>query len=152
MSPRWPASRSASSLVDDELSAALIGRLASAAGIVLRHAGAYGVLIRSDLDAARVGLRRRVTALVVLCVSLLLALQVACGALLGATWNTPARVWVVGGLLAVLLLCAAWGWWRLQALSAAGEQAESRTAREWAKDRALLGELIARLRSEAPSP
>ena len=148
-----PASRSASSLVDDELSDALIGRLASAAGILLRHAGAYSVLIRSDLDAARLVLRRRVTALLVLCVSLLLALQVACGALLGATWNTPARLWVVGGLLAVLLLCAVWGWWRLQALGAANERAgSSHTAREWSKDRALLGELIARLRSEAPTP
>jgi len=140
-------------LVDDELSDALIGRLASAAGILLRHAGAYSVLIRSDLDAARLVLRRRVTALLVLCVSLLLALQVACGALLGATWNTPARLWVVGGLLAVLLLCAVWGWWRLQALGAANERAgSSHTAREWSKDRALLGELIARLRSEAPTP
>jgi hypothetical protein len=149
--PRLPASRSASSLVDDELSAALIGRLAAAAGMVLRHAGAYSILIRSDLDAARVVLRRRVTALAVLCVSLLLALQVACGALLGATWNTPARVWVVGGMLAVLVACAAWGWWRLQAPSTAGERAaESNTARELAKDRALLGELIARLRAEAP--
>lgn len=139
-------------MVDDEVYGALIGRLASAAALLLRHAGAYGVLIRGDLDAARVVLQRRLTALVVLCVSLLLALQVACGALLGATWNTPARVWVVGGLLAALLACAAWGWWKLQARVAAqdGEEA-SRTAREWAKDRALLGELLARLRAETPS-
>lgn len=151
MSPRLPASRSASCLGDDELTAVLIGRLASAAGIVLRHAGAYSVLIRSDLDAARVVVRRRVTALTVLCVSLLLALQVACAALLGATWNTPARVWVVGGMLAVLVACAAWGWWRLQAPRTAGERAAaSSTTRELAKDRALLGELIARLRAESP--
>jgi hypothetical protein len=137
-------------LDDDEVSDALLGRLASAASILLRHAGAYSVLIRSDLKAASTVLRRRVTALVVLCVSLLLGLQVGCGALLGATWNTPARVWVVGGLLGVFAACAAWGWWRLQALDAAQERAAAtRTAREWAKDRALLGELIARLRAQA---
>lgn len=136
---------------DDELYGVLIGRLASAAGIVLRHAGAYGVLLRSDLDAARTLLRRRVTALVVLSVSLLLALQVGCGALLAATWNTPARIWVVGGMLAVLLACAVWGWRRLQAPATPVERAAaSTTARELAKDRALLGELIARLRAEAP--
>lgn len=151
MSPRLPASRSASCLVDDELSDALIGRLASAAGMVLRHAGAYSVLIRSDLDAARSLLRRRLTALAVLWVSLLLALQVACGVLLGVTWNTPARVWVVGGMLALLVICAGWGWWRLQAPPTPAERAAaSTTARELAKDRALLGELIARLRAEAP--
>jgi thiol:disulfide interchange protein len=137
-------------LDDDEVSDALLGRLASAAGILLRHAGAYSVLIRSDLNAASAVLRRRMTALAVLCVSLLLALQVGCGALLGATWNTPARVWVVAGLLAVLVACAAWGWWRLQALAAAQQRAAAtRTASEWAKDRALLGELIARLRAQA---
>jgi hypothetical protein len=136
-------------LGDDELSAAPLARLAAVASILLRHAGAYGVLIRSDLDAARAIWQRRVIAGAVCGLSLLLALELACGALVAAAWNTPARGWVVGGLLALLTLSAGAAGWYLR--SRPGTRAgASQTAREWAKDRALLGELIARLRAQAP--
>jgi hypothetical protein len=148
--PQLPESRSASCLGGDELAVALLGRLATAATILLRHAGAYAVLIRGDLQAAHDTLRRRAIAAAVLCISLLLALQIACGALIAAAWNTPARPWVVGGLLFVLVLCGVAAWYRLRALSdPRARAAASHTAGEWAKDRELLLELLARLRAPA---
>jgi hypothetical protein len=123
-------------------------RLAAAAAIVLRHAGAYTVLIRSDLESARALLERRVIAAAVLWAALILALQMACAGLVVLTWHTAARGWVMAALLGLFCMVAIGAAWRLHGLSdPATRTAHSRTAREWAKDRAVLGELLARLRT-----
>jgi hypothetical protein len=135
-------------LADDDVPAALQDRLTAAASILLRHAGAYTVLIRSDFDSARTLLLRRVVVAAVLWAAVLLALQLACAWLVAVTWNTPARGWVVAALVAFFCAVAIGAGWRLHVLADdAVRPGGSRAAREWAKDRALLGELLTRLRA-----
>ena len=124
----------------------MIERLAVAASIAVRHAGAYADLVLCDVDTAGRSVRRRIAAGAVLVVSGLLALVMACVWILAATWDTAGRNWALGGLLVLFALVAGFSYRALQELNADAPGVLSRTAREWAKDRQLLEELIARER------
>ena len=127
----------------------MIDRLATAASIAVRHAGAYTDLILSDVDAATRRTRKRLIAGTLLAVATLLSVVMASVWLLAATWDTAGRNWAIGGLLALFAAVAAFAWRALIVLNADSPGLLSRTAREWAKDRALLEELLERERSEA---
>jgi uncharacterized membrane protein YqjE len=128
----------------------MIGRLSVAAAIAVRHAGAYTDLILSDLDATTKGLRQRVLATVVLGCAVLIAILIACAWIIAATWDTVARGWTIGGLLALFLAIAAGALWRLHVLEATTPAVMSQTTSEWAKDRRVLEELLARQRAADP--
>ena len=120
------------------------------ASIIVRHAGAYAELIVSDLEAARRALVQRMLAGAIALAFALLAAQIACAWVIAAAWETAARHWVVGGLL---LLCVAVAWMafrRLRRLDSTASGVLARTALEWAKDRALLEEILERSRRETP--
>jgi|SRR5579862_5933203 len=121
-------------------------RLAAFASLAVRHAGAYTDLILSDIDATRVVLHRRVVAGTVVIGASVLAAALACVWIIALTWETAARIWVIGALLLLFVAVAAAAWWRLTALRSHGPAMLSQTAREWAKDRQLLEELLARER------
>ena len=127
----------------------MVERLAAIASITVRHAGAYTDLILSDIDASRAGLRRRVLAGTILAVSSVLAAGLACVWVIALTWDTPARLWAIGGLLLVFGVVAVACLYQLSTLRASEPALLSQTAREWAKDRQLLEELLARERSQA---
>jgi uncharacterized membrane protein YqjE len=125
-------------------------RLSVTAAIAVRHAGAYTDLILSDLDAAAKALRQRVIATVVLGCAALIAILLACAWIVAATWDTAARGWTIGGLLALFLAIAAGALWRLYVLQATTPGVMSQTTSEWAKDRRVLEELLARERAATP--
>jgi uncharacterized membrane protein YqjE len=127
----------------------MIDRLSTAASIAVRHVGAYTDLILSDLDVASEGVRRRLVATSVMVAAIVLAVVMACVWVMAAAWDTRARLWVIAGLLGFFLAMAAAALWRLNVLEAAAPSVLSQTAREWAKDRKLLEELLARERAEA---
>jgi uncharacterized membrane protein YqjE len=125
-------------------------RLAAAASIVVRHAGAYTDLVVSDVDAAGLALGRRLRAGALLAGGAGFAVAMACVWVIAITWDTSGRIWAIAGLLAVFLLVAAIAYVRLKALKAEPRSLLSRTAREWEKDRVLLEELLSRAREAAP--
>ena len=124
----------------------MIERLAVAASIAVRHAGAYTELILCDVDSAGRSVRRRIAAGAVLAVSGLLALVMACVWILALAWDTAGRNWAIGGLLVLFTLVAGFAFRTLRELNAQAPGVLSRTAHEWAKDRQLLEELIERER------
>jgi uncharacterized membrane protein YqjE len=124
-------------------------RLAAAASIVVRHAGAYTDLIVSDVDAAGQGLGRRLWAGAILAAGVAFAAAMACVWVIAVTWDTAARIWAIAGLLALFATVAVIAYLELKALKAA-PSVLSRTAREWEKDRVLLEELLTRVREAAP--
>jgi hypothetical protein len=125
-------------------------RLAAAASIVVRHAGAYTDLIVSDVDAAGQGLGRRLWAGAILAAGVAFAAAMACVWVIAATWDTPGRIWAIAGLLALFAAVAVVAYVELKALKAAPRSVLSRTALEWEKDRVLLEELLTRVRDAAP--
>ena len=126
----------------------MIDRFSDAATIAVRHAGAYTDLIVSDLNIGTRALRRRMVVAFIMCGAILLAVAIASAWAIAASWNTAARSWVIGGLLLLYVVIAAIAYWQLIQLNAAGPPVLSQTTREWAKDRQLLEELLARDRAE----
>jgi len=61
---------------------------------------------------------------------------------IAAAWDTPARLWVIGGLIAAALLVAGVAFLRLRRVKANAVPLLGQTAREWDKDRRLLEELL----------
>lgn len=128
----------------------MMERIAAVASIAIRHVGAYTDLILSDVETASLVARRRATALGVMVGGLLLAVVVACTWLIAAVWDTPARDWVLGGLLALFIVVSIAAFQALRAINLGAPTMLSRTAREWAKDRQLLEELLERERRALP--
>ncbi|MBV9343764.1 MAG: hypothetical protein JO341_03665 [Gammaproteobacteria bacterium] len=120
----------------------MINRLSAAAAIVVRHLGAYAELVRTDIDATSRQMRHRLLAAAVLTAACFLAVAVACAWLIAATWTSEARDWVLAGLVALFSAVAGAAFWRLNRLSAQQPRLLALTAREWAKDRQLLEELL----------
>jgi uncharacterized membrane protein YqjE len=127
----------------------VIDRLSETASIVVRQAGAYTDLIRGDLDVAKGLLRQRLTMASIAGLALQLAAVLACVWAIAISWDTAARLWVIGGLFAGFALVAVLALWRLNALNAQAPTLLGHTAREWEKDRQVLEELLARARAEA---
>ncbi len=125
-------------------------RLAALASLAVRHVGAYTDLILSDIDATRAVLRRRVVAGTILIGASVLAAGLACVWIIALTWDTAARVWVIAALTLLFMAVAAAAWWWLNRLRSGAPALLAQTAREWAKDRQLLEELLARERVRSP--
>lgn len=111
------------------------------AAVAVRHVAAYVDLIQSDLDAGARVARRRLVAFSVMAAAILLMASVICGWIIAAAWNTPQRSWVLGGLVAGLLLIALGAFYRIHALRSAPTLL-SQTANEFSHDRNLLMALL----------
>jgi uncharacterized membrane protein YqjE len=122
----------------------MMDRLSATASIAVRHAGAYADLIASDLSLSSQDLRRQLVAAAMLGFGVLLAAALACALAIAAAWDTPARLWVIGGLIGAALLVAALAFLRLRRVKANSVPLLGQTAREWDKDRRLLEELLDR--------
>lgn len=127
----------------------MIDRLAAAASIAVRHAGAYTDLILSDVEVAGGVVRQRLIAVTLLGGATVLAVALGCVLLIVICWNTAARLWAIAALIGLFTGIAAIAYRQLQRLDATAPGVLERTAREWAKDRTLLEDLIERER-EAP--
>lgn len=121
----------------------MIDRLSTTAAIAVRQAGAYSDLILSDLEVSSGLVRRRVACGVVAILALHLAAVMSCALLVILSWGSAYRLWVIGGLILAFALVAAISVWRLRVLEAGAPGMLQQTAREWAKDRHLLEQLLA---------
>ena len=122
----------------------MIDRLSATASIAVRHAGAYADLIASDLSLSSQDLRRQLVAVATLGLGVVLAAALVCVLAIAAAWDTPARLWVIGALIAAALLVVAVALLRLRRVKANAAPLLGQTAREWDKDRRLLEELLDR--------
>lgn len=127
----------------------MIERLAAAASIAIRHAGAYTDLILSDVDAASRLVRQRLVAIAIMTGSSLLAVMLACGWLIAVSWDSPGRDWALGALLGLFVLIGVLAFGALRAINKAAPTMLSRTVREWAKDRQMLEDILERERETA---
>ena len=126
----------------------MIDRLTATGSLALRHLGAYGDLVASDLTHSSRLVRAQVLAAAVLTLGTAFTLALGCVWAIAAAWDTPARLWVIAALLLSAVVLAAAGLWRLRVLEAQGPVFLAQTAREWRKDRQLLEELLARRQAE----
>lgn len=127
----------------------MIDRLSATAAIAVRQAGAYTDLILSDLDVSSGLVRRRVAFGAVAVLAFQLALVMACALLVALSWDSAYRLWVIAGLMLGFAVVAVASVWRLAVLDAGAPGVLAQTAREWAKDRRLLEELLAQRRAES---
>lgn len=127
----------------------MIDRLSTTAAIAVRQAGAYTDLILSDLEVSSGLVRRRIAFGAVAVLAVHLALVMVCALLVAVSWDSAYRVWVIAGLTLGFAAIAAAALWRLTALDASAPGVLQQTAREWAKDRRLLEQLLAQQRAEA---
>ena len=117
--------------------------VSAAATVAVRHISAYLDLLQSDLDIGLSLARSRLVAACVMAAALLMAVALLCAWIVAASWNTPQRSWVVGGLLAALVAIAAIAFWRIRVLRSA-PRLLSQTTRELSKDRTMLIALLER--------
>jgi uncharacterized membrane protein YqjE len=126
----------------------MIDRLSTTAAIAVRQAGAYTELILSDLDASSRLVRRRIAFGSLAVLAAQLAVVMACALVVAVSWYSAYRLWVIAGLLVGFAALAAALLWRLSVLEAGAPGVLQQTAREWAKDRRILEELLAQQRAE----
>jgi uncharacterized membrane protein YqjE len=127
----------------------MIDRLSTTAAIAVRQAGAYTDLILSDLDVSSRLVRRRVSWAALALLSVHTAAVLGCTLIVAMTWDTPYRLWVIAGLFLGFVVVAATSVWRLGVVDAGAPGVLAQTAREWAKDRRVLEELLAQQRAQA---
>jgi len=127
----------------------VIDRLSTTAAIAVRQAGAYTDLILSDLEVSSKLLRRRVAWGAAALVSLHIAVLLGCTFLIAVSWDSQYRLWMIAGLLLGFAAVAVISVWRLGVVDAGAPGVLAQTAREWAKDRRLLEELLAQQRAAA---
>lgn len=125
-------------------------RASTLATLLVRHACAYGDLVADDVSTALTALGRRLWVAAVLAGAVLFAVAMACLWAVAAVWDTPARLWLIGGLFATFALIAAWSLVTLRRLGNDGQQVLSRTGAEWEKDRQLLERLLPAAPDSAP--
>lgn len=127
----------------------MMDRIATTAAIAVRQAGAYTDLILSDLDVSSRLVRRRLALGVLAVLAIQSIMLVATASAIALSWDTVYRLWVIGALVALYAVIAAAAAWRLSVLNATAPTVLQRTAVEWAKDRRVLEELLARQQAGA---
>jgi uncharacterized membrane protein YqjE len=126
----------------------MIDRLSTTAAIAVRQAGAYTDLILSDLDVSSKLVRRRIACGALAVLSVQLAVAMGCALVVAMSWDSAYRLWVIAGLSVGFTALAAALLWRLSVLEAGAPAVLQQTAREWAKDRRILEELLSQQRAE----
>jgi hypothetical protein len=126
----------------------VLARVATAASLVVRHAGAYGDLISNDLCGAYDAYSRRLWAGTVLAAAVIFSIAMACLWVIAVTWDTPGRLWVIAGLFGLFALTSAAAFQVLRVLKGQWRGLLPQTGSEWDKDRLLLDDLLARTPGE----
>ena len=126
----------------------MLKRVATAASLVVRHAGAYGDLISDDLGSAYDALSKRFWVGVVFSGALVFSIAMGCVWAIAVTWDTPGRLWLIAGLLGLFVLTSAIAFLVLRVLKGKWQGMLPKTESEWEQDRLLLDDLLARTRGE----
>jgi uncharacterized membrane protein YqjE len=109
--------------------------------VVLRHLDAYAELAERDFAAAKSVAVARVKALVLLGVSGVFALLLACALVIALTWESEYRVATIGTMIGFFALCAlgSAAWFMRKRQEPFGA-----VRREWREDRAWLQRVLSR--------
>jgi uncharacterized membrane protein YqjE len=122
----------------------MLKRVATAASLVVTHACAYGDLIADDVESASAAFGRRLWVGIVLAAAVVFSVGMACVWVIAATWDTPARQWLIGGLFGLFVLTSVAAFMVLRALNNPPPRLLPKTRLEWEKDRVLLDDILAR--------
>jgi len=122
----------------------MLRRVATATSLVVRHARAYGDLITDDVESASAAFGRRLWVGIVLAAAVVFSVGMACVWVIAATWDTPARQWLIGGLFGLFVLTSVAAFMVLRALNNPPPRLLPKTRLEWEKDRVLLDDILAR--------
>ena len=122
----------------------MLKRAATAASLVVRHARAYGDLITDDTGSAYAAFVRRLWVGVVLAAAVAFSVVMACVWIIAATWDTPARQWLIAGLFGLFVSASVAAFMVLRALNNPPPRLLPKTRSEWEKDRVLLDDILAR--------
>lgn len=124
----------------------LLARLAAGGAMAVDHINAYVELLIVDVERSARSAAAQLWAAVIMILALGFTVALGCVWLIAETWNTPARRWVLGGLLLFGALVATISYLRLTRERRAAPRLLSITTEEWAKDHRLLQELLRRHR------
>lgn len=116
--------------------------LPKAAPALIRHLGAYADLVVYDLERAKNHAMAGLLAMLIVGVALVLALFMACAAVIAVTWDTPHRLeailWMGGGFLVIAVLGLIY-----RSKTASTEPFLSTVRREWQQDSVILERILA---------
>ena len=120
------------------------GRVAIAATLAVRHAGAYGELIRDDVGRAYNAFARQLWAAVILSAALSFAIAMACVWVIAFAWDTTGRLWAIASLAGLFVLASLGALVALKVFKGQWPGLLPNTGSEWQKDRLLLEDLLVR--------
>ena len=109
--------------------------LRNAVPIVLRHLDAYVELAEHDFAQAKSSAASRLRIAALFGVSAFITLLLVCGLVVALAWDTPYRIWAIGGLT---FLFAATAVGTAAALTRKRESPFASLKREWKEDRELF--------------
>lgn len=117
-------------------------RISSAAPLLARQACAYGEVLADDVQGALGAVGRRLWVGFTLAVAALLTLILASTWLIALNWDSPWRMWVIGGLTSFFALVSIVAYVALQSRETWPNGLLSQTRLELGKDRLLIESLI----------
>ena len=121
----------------------MFDRITSAAPLLLRLAGGYGAVITDDVQSALDAVGRRLWLGVMLGVAALLTLLLASTWVIAWSWDTPWRMWAIGGLTGVFALVSLVTCIVLQTKQTWPNGLLPQTRLELSKDQRLVEDLLA---------
>jgi hypothetical protein len=121
----------------------VLGRVATAASLLVRHTGAYGDLIADDMGTAIKEFSTRLWVGVVLSGAVAFSIAMACVWVIAVTWDTPGRLSVIAGPFGLFALTSVIAFLALRVLKGQWHGMFTKTGSEWQKDRQLVDDLLA---------
>ena len=124
-------------------------KIASAAPLLARHANAYGELLADDLLTASQAFGRRLWIGVVLLLTILITVLLACAWFIAFAWDTPARLGTIGALAGLFFIVSLAAGYAMYVQQTKPMRLLSLTRKELAKDRQLVEDLVPKMPQEA---
>lgn len=126
----------------------MLEKIASAAPLLARHASAYGELLADDLLTVWEAFGQRLCMGIALVMAVLMTLLLASAWLIALTWDTSARLGIIGALAGLFLLVSLATGYGLYVLQRTPMRLLNLTRHELDKDRRLVEELVQKTADE----
>jgi uncharacterized membrane protein YqjE len=129
----------------------MIDRIATAAPLLARHAGAYGELIADEVLRASQAFAQRLWVGVALAMAALVAVLLSCTLLIARSWDSPGRLETIGALAGFFILVSLLAGVILYVLQTRPMRLLHQTQQEWNKDRLVMEDLFPGTAADAQS-
>jgi hypothetical protein len=129
----------------------MLERIATAAPLLARHAGAYGELIADDVHRSSQAFAQRLWVGVALAMAVLVAVLLSCTWLIARSWDSPGRLETIGALAGFFILVSLLAGVILYVLQTRPMPLLHQTRQEWNKDRLLMDDLFPATAADAQS-